>query len=327
MIKDIRIGAAQAKALYLGNNLVWEREFDPVQFFENNEQGLLYEPYIENFYQNTAGTLPVTASGDPIGLMLDKSGNGINALQSVSAKRPTYGTNPNRIVLDGVDDDLVLVVPTGGWRGTMVLATINGTSSYEVDIPAGDFVIGGKWYPTNGIVGVLLLNKSLSASDKAKAEQYFIIKGATASFSTVANFTSFWRTNDYITSFPLIDTSNGTIFNVTWYGCSLLVNFPAINLSNGDNFNLAWYACRALANFPAHMFDNVKGSNFTNAFGATNLSQTSIDGILTSLVTSGVASGTRSFGQSGGSEPSSIGRAAIDTLRSRGWTVTVTGGY
>jgi len=33
------------------------------------------------------------------------------------------------------------------------------------------------------------------------------------------------------------------------------------------------------------------------------------------------------FGQSGGSAPSSNGEAAIDTLRSRGWTVTVTGGY
>jgi len=32
------------------------------------------------------------------------------------------------------------------------------------------------------------------------------------------------------------------------------------------------------------------------------------------------------FYQSGGSAPSSTGEAAIDTLRSRGWTVTVTGG-
>jgi len=33
------------------------------------------------------------------------------------------------------------------------------------------------------------------------------------------------------------------------------------------------------------------------------------------------------FNQSGGSAPSSTGEDAIDTLRSRGWTVTVTGGY
>jgi len=44
-----------------------------------------------------------------------------------------------------------------------------------------------------------------------------------------------------------------------------------------------------------------------------------------SLVASGIAAGV--FGQSGGSAPSSTGEAAIDTLRSRGWSVTVTGGY
>jgi len=46
-----------------------------------------------------------------------------------------------------------------------------------------------------------------------------------------------------------------------------------------------------------------------------------------SLVTSGIDTGTRIFSQSGGSAPSSTGEAAIDTLRSRGWTVTVTGGF
>jgi hypothetical protein len=44
------------------------------------------------------------------------------------------------------------------------------------------------------------------------------------------------------------------------------------------------------------------------------------------LVTSGITAGT--FDQSGGSAPSvDTGQPAIDTLRSRGWTVTVTGGY
>jgi len=47
-----------------------------------------------------------------------------------------------------------------------------------------------------------------------------------------------------------------------------------------------------------------------------------------SLVTSGISAGTRVFYQSGGSAPSvGTGQPAIDTLRSRGWTVAVTGGY
>jgi len=100
-----------------------------------------------------------------------------------------------------------------------------------------------------------------------------------------------------------------------------------IDTSAGTDFAIAWYNCTSLTSFPANAFDNVSGGNFKNAFTNTALTQTSIDNILVSLVASGISAGTRVFDQSGGSAPSSTGEAAIDTLRSRGWTVTVTGGY
>jgi len=106
-----------------------------------------------------------------------------------------------------------------------------------------------------------------------------------------------------------------------------LTSFPLIDTSAGTDFFAAWYGCTSLMSFPANAFDNVKGSNFADAFTNTALTETSIDNILVSLVASGIAAGTRVFDQSGGSAPSSTGEAAIDTLRSRGWTVTVTGGY
>jgi hypothetical protein len=73
------------------------------------------------------------------------------------------------------------------------------------------------------------------------------------------------------------------------------------------------------------MFDSVTATNFTQAFESTNLTQTSIDNILTSIDTANTSNGT--FLQSGGSAPSTTGETAIDNLRLRGWTVTVTGGY
>jgi len=73
------------------------------------------------------------------------------------------------------------------------------------------------------------------------------------------------------------------------------------------------------------MFDSVTGTLFNDAFTNTNLTQTSIDNILTSIDTAGQSGGT--FNQSGGSAPSAVGEAAIDNLRARGWSVTVTGGY
>ena len=117
-----------------------------------------------------------------------------------------------------------------------------------------------------------------------------------------------------------------TNFRAAWYGNSL-TSFPLIDTSSGTNFGSAWRDNAELVDFPANFFDNIKGGNLDGAFDATNLNEASIDGILVSLVTSGIAAGTRVFDQSGGSAPSSTGEAAIDTLRSRGWTVSVTGGY
>lgn len=188
----------------------------------------------------------------------------------------------------------------------------------------------------------------MSADDESKVDSYLLSKGAVKSFAGITNFAYAWSSN-HLTSFPLIDTSSGTIFSYAWFNNNLtsfplidtsngtyffatwnsnnLTSFPSIDVSSGIQFYTAWANNNSLRDFPEHMFDNVKGGNFGGAFTNTNLSQSSIDGILVSLVTSGIATGSRVFDQSGGSAPSATGQAAIDTLRSRGWTVKVTGGY
>jgi len=271
---------------------------------------------------------------------------------------------------------MTVTVPVGGFTGTMVLGTDQGTASYGVNIPAGPYEIGGRggqYFPGTAIVGQVIRDGALSAGDAAATEAYFVENGATASYGAVTDFVSFWRDWSEITSFPLIDTSSGDSFRSAWLGCSSLTSFPLINTSSGTNFRGAWFDCSSLTSFPlldtssgtnfrdswifcssltsfplldtssgtnfksawffcsslttipAGLFDNIKGGNFTDAFTGTALTQTSIDNILVSLVASGIAAGV--FDQSGGSAPSSTGEAAIDTLRSRGWTVTVTGGY
>jgi len=141
-------------------------------------------------------------------------------------------------------------------------------------------------------------------------------------------FKQSWLGCSSLTSFSLIDTSAVTSFQQSWQNCSSLTNFPLIDTSAGTNFQQSWHNCSSLTTIPAGLFNNVSGGNFTNAFTSTALTQTSIDNILVSLVASGIAAGTRVFNQSGGSAPSAgTGQPAIDTLRSRGWTVAVTGGY
>jgi hypothetical protein len=145
--------------------------------------------------------------------------------------------------------------------------------------------------------------------------------------SAGTGFYQAWRDCTGLTSFPLLDTSAGTSFNRAWYGCTSLTSFPLIDTSAGTSFGFAWYGCTSLTSFPANAFDNINGGDFADAFTNTALTETSIDNVLVSLVASGIAAGTRVFNQSGGSAPSSTGEAAITTLRSRGWTVTVTGGF
>jgi len=351
----------------------------PASLFAGGIAGAWYGPSdLSTLFQDSAGTTPVTTAGQPVGLMLDKSGRANHAAQAIAAARPIYQTSPDRITVNKVEDRLSVTVPVSGFTGTMVLATDQGTASYGVTIPAGAYDIGGRgglYFPGNAIVGQLIRDGALSDGEAAATEAYFVENGATAGYGSVTDFTTFWRdwseitsfplidtssgTGFYrawrncssLTSFPLIDTSSGTDFRSAWYNCTSLTRFPLIDTSAGTNFNYAWYNCfsltsfplidtssgtdfssawrncLSLTSFPANIFDNVKGGDFTDAFTNTALTQTSIDNILVSLVTSGIATGTRVFDQSGGSAPSSTGEAAIDTLRSRGWTVTVTGGY
>ena len=66
--------------------------------FSAGEQGAFYIPRptvngAQVLFQDSAGTVPVAADGDPVGRMLDQSGNGNHATQAVSGARPVYRTD------------------------------------------------------------------------------------------------------------------------------------------------------------------------------------------------------------------------------------------
>lgn len=66
-----------------------------------------YDPSdLSTLWQDTAGTTPVTASGQSVARIDDKSGNGYHLTQSTAAARPTYQSSGGLHWLesDGVDD-------------------------------------------------------------------------------------------------------------------------------------------------------------------------------------------------------------------------------
>lgn len=65
------------------------------KLFSNNEQGFFYDPSdLSTMFQDAAGTIPVTAAGQPVGLILDKSGRNNHARQTTSASRPIFEQKP-----------------------------------------------------------------------------------------------------------------------------------------------------------------------------------------------------------------------------------------
>ena len=94
--------------------------------FVSGEQGLWLDPAdLSSLFQDDAGTIPVTADGDPVGLVLDKSGRGNHAFQTVAGLRPIYRTN-------GI---LHWIEFSGGKH--LVTAGVDFSSSNEMTIVAG----------------------------------------------------------------------------------------------------------------------------------------------------------------------------------------------
>lgn len=64
--------------------------FNPLSLFTGGIDGSWFDPSdFSTMFQDTAGTTPVTAAGQSVARINDKSGNGHNATQATSANRPT----------------------------------------------------------------------------------------------------------------------------------------------------------------------------------------------------------------------------------------------
>lgn len=65
--------------------------FDPATLFGGGEDGGWYDPSdLTTLFQDTAGTVPVTTDGQPVGYMMDKSGNGHHLIAPANVNRLIY---------------------------------------------------------------------------------------------------------------------------------------------------------------------------------------------------------------------------------------------
>lgn len=104
--------------------------FSPASLFAASEPGVWYDPSdLNTLFQDSAGTTPVTAAGDPVGLALDKS------------KGLTLG--PNLALNSNFDTDTVWTKGAGITIGSGVCSFLGVTSGQNVK--QGGATIG-RWY-------------------------------------------------------------------------------------------------------------------------------------------------------------------------------------
>lgn len=101
--------------------------FQPSTLFAAGEQGFWYDPSdMTTMFQDSAGTTPVTAAGQVVGLIRDKSGRSNHASQASAASKPILRNTGALwwLEFDGIDDFLVT-------------ATIDFTATNKMSLFAG----------------------------------------------------------------------------------------------------------------------------------------------------------------------------------------------
>lgn len=143
--------------------------FSLLSLFSGGAEGAWFDPSdISTLFQDSAGTTPVTASGQPVGLMLDISGNGNHATQATSSKRPTYTTGSGLawLAFDGADD-------------AMATAAIDFTGTDKMSMFAGVRRIDA----TVGIITEL----SNNVGSNGNPGSFYLVSGTDAGFTAYSS--------------------------------------------------------------------------------------------------------------------------------------------
>lgn len=105
-------------------NGVLQAPFNVKSLFAKGEQGVWYDPSdLSTLFQDSAGTTPVTAVGQPVGKMLDKSGRANHATQATAAARPVLSARVNL----ALSSEAITVA--AGWSVTKFTVTQNAISA------------------------------------------------------------------------------------------------------------------------------------------------------------------------------------------------------
>jgi hypothetical protein len=323
--------------------------FSPLSLFAASEPGLWCDfGDLSTLFQDTAGTTPVTAAGQSVARINDKSGRGNHATQATAAQRPQYQVY-SKPVLNGdfVDDNITFdgsamtacqsaYVTQNGW---MVGASGSNYGSLS-RIPLGRV--------TQYIVNPNILTNADRLSAYFGVDQYYFVGMTTDStvFHSIdspagtypityvgANGVTYTQTANNVTT-DLVAQGLTSPFTMLVPKAVLSDNQMSVfscssNQLTGSIPSLSANTALTLFHCPNNQLTGWSGGTVSATLGefeAQNnlLIQTAVDAILAAFVAAGRTTGTRilNLGGTGNAAPSAAGLADKATLQSRGWTVT-----
>jgi len=200
--------------------------------------------------------------------------------------------------LRGVINSFIFTVNSGA-NGEFVIKTLGDSYSYKVETSDGQNIVENTGDLTivfpqlnniytvtiNGIFPQFFLDNVSPNDQKLLSIEQFGTYGENSSsqidafsgalnlkinasesnsFKSTSNFNAAWEDCRSLTSFPLLDVSNGLRFNNTWKNCVSLTSFPLLDFSNADSFVDCWKSCQNLTSFP--LVDVSSGVNFITSW-------------------------------------------------------------
>jgi hypothetical protein len=218
--------------------------FSPASLFASGEQGWWYDP--SNFatlFQDSAGTTPVTAMEQPVGLQLDLSGRGNHRFQATSGNRPVVSARVNLLTKTEQFDD-------APWVKSNITITTNATTAPDGTLTA-DLLNGG----VSGTRQVTQFITKASAAIPYTLSCY--LKADTSTVATLALSDN--TTGEVSVQFNLSTGTAGSVSIGTWTAGSATIT-PV-----GNN----WYICALTATSPVNtgLLPCIRLTSAASAFG------------------------------------------------------------
>lgn len=123
-----------SRGIYAANGAINTNHFDPISLFADNEVGVWYDPSdSQTLFKDINGSSTVTADGDPVNLMLDKSrGLVLGTEQVTQPLNISQFTNGGSVTYTQDGSSILVTRTTGSVTSVLAVPTPNNGSRYRI---------------------------------------------------------------------------------------------------------------------------------------------------------------------------------------------------